>query len=61
LGAVAWCWGAYIGGVVVQSAAGPSPAQGPGGPPAGHPERLAPELPVTDEERHLWQQLGYVT
>ncbi|MER7458340.1 DUF6059 family protein [Micromonospora sp. NPDC126480] len=26
-------------------------------PPAGHPERLVPHQPLTDEERRLWSQL----
>ena len=27
------------------------------GPPPGHPERLIPHLPPSDEERLLWRQL----
>ncbi|KOX15557.1 MULTISPECIES: DUF6059 family protein [unclassified Streptomyces] len=27
------------------------------GPPPGHPERLCPELPPTDRERALWDDL----
>lgn len=43
---------------------GPPPGAGVSGPPAvaaqpplGHPERLVPHQPLTDEERQLWSQL----
>ncbi|WP_025618932.1 DUF6059 family protein [Salinispora cortesiana] len=26
-------------------------------PPPGHPERLVPDQPLTDEERRIWHQL----
>lgn len=26
-------------------------------PPPGHPERLVPDQPLTDEERRIWRQL----
>lgn len=46
-------------------AAGPAvaparpPTTGPeeGAPPAGHPERLIPDVPPSPVERHLWSQL----
>lgn len=28
-----------------------------GGPPAGHPERLTPQVPLSPRERELWKQL----
>ena len=32
---------------------------GPGcGPVAGHPERLVPDQPLSEAERHLWRQLS---
>ncbi|QGN47259.1 DUF6059 family protein [Micromonospora sp. WMMD558] len=40
------------------SAAGvPSDTSAAGHPPPGHPERLVPHQPLTDEERRLWSQL----
>ncbi|MFD6435294.1 DUF6059 family protein [Streptomyces venezuelae] len=35
----------------------PPPAPQPGGPPAGHPERLCPEVALTPVERALNRQL----
>ncbi|AKJ08825.1 hypothetical protein ABB07_01885 [Streptomyces incarnatus] len=54
LAAVAWCWGAFIGVVV-------PPADEPAGPPPGHPERLATDLPATEVERELWTSLGHLS
>ncbi|MFF4969886.1 DUF6059 family protein [Streptomyces sp. NPDC001037] len=58
LAAVAWSWGVFIG-VVVPPADEPPAPDAPAGPPPGHPERLATDLPVTDVERELWASLGH--
>ncbi|MFE0774911.1 DUF6059 family protein [Streptomyces sp. NPDC058861] len=36
---------------------GPSDPTGPTGPAPGHPERLCPDVPPTDRERALWNDL----
>ncbi|MGN9779773.1 DUF6059 family protein [Micromonospora sp. H33] len=45
------------GGVPAPSAADVADQRPAGHPPPGHPERLVPHQPLTDDERRLWSQL----
>ncbi|MGW6532828.1 DUF6059 family protein [Streptomyces venezuelae] len=47
----------YISAAHPAAAPPPPPAARPGGPPAGHPERLCPEVALTPVERALNRQL----
>ncbi|MGW4384834.1 DUF6059 family protein [Kitasatospora sp. NPDC004531] len=51
--AVGWIWAPYPLHAYAERLLDPVLDE----PPAGHPERLAPEHPVTPEERALWQHL----
>ncbi|GIF04177.1 hypothetical protein Asi03nite_17150 [Actinoplanes siamensis] len=50
-------YGACYAGVPVFPPAPPLP--GSQGPPLGHPERLAVDLPLSAAETQLWAQLGH--
>jgi hypothetical protein len=53
------CGGVYLAGESARAAAGRPPLLL--GPPAGHPERLRPDVPLTALERALlrdWQRVG---
>jgi Family of unknown function (DUF6059) len=50
-------YGATHAGMVLRPAQAAQP--GPYGPPPGHPERLAIDLPLSTVEAQLWAQLGH--